>query len=101
MKERNEFVSYCNKDHLCIHIESVNLSDGIYELVPASNHSLDSAVLNQTELVQDRAKVRKSPRLVVPKKVNPSAFDLIISIYLFNLCCNNFICAFKFSRHCL
>ena len=50
MNERNEFVSYCNKDHLCIHIESVNLSNGVYELVPTSDHTPESDVLNLTEL---------------------------------------------------
>ena len=61
-KEINEFVSYCNKDHLCIHIESVNLSDGVYEMVPASDHTPESAVLNLTKLDQDPGQSPEEPK---------------------------------------
>ena len=62
MNERNEFVSYCNKDHLCIHIESINLSDGVYEPVPSRNHTPKSAVVNLTELDQDPGQSPEEPK---------------------------------------
>jgi hypothetical protein len=52
MKERNVFVSCCNKIHCRIHIETANLADGTYELVPT--HELDTAdaQVNALELIQ-------------------------------------------------
>ena len=62
MKERNEFVSCCNKEHLCNHIESVNLSDGVYELVPASDHTPEGSLLNLTALKQDPDQSSEEPK---------------------------------------
>ena len=48
-----EIESCCNLEHFCIHMESVNLSDGVYELVPTSEHASQGARLNLTKLNQD------------------------------------------------
>ena len=50
MKEINVFVSYCNKEHICIHIESVHLSDSIDELVLTNENELAKSRLNLTDL---------------------------------------------------
>jgi len=47
VKERNECVPLCNKEHLCIHIEAIHLIDGTYKLVPThENESHDGHVLS-------------------------------------------------------
>ena len=48
-----EIESCCNLEHFCIHMESVNLSDGVYELVPTSEHASQGSRLNLTKLNQD------------------------------------------------
>ena len=62
VKERNVFVSYCNKNHLCIHIETANLADGTYELVPTHGDDTDSAQVNSLELIQDPNKNSEEPK---------------------------------------
>ena len=47
------FVSYCNKFHSCIHIETANLADGTYELVPTHEDETNGAQVNALELIQD------------------------------------------------
>ena len=48
-----EIESCCNFENSCIHIEFVNLSDGLYELVPSSEHTPKGSLLNLTELNQE------------------------------------------------
>ena len=45
-----------------MHIESVQLSDGEYELVPASNSTPRSASLNLTDLNQDLGQSPEEPK---------------------------------------
>ena len=45
-----------------MHIESVQLSDGDYELVPASNSTPESASLNLTDLNQDLGQSPEEPK---------------------------------------
>ena len=47
------FVSYCNKFHPCIHIETANLVDGTYELVPTHESEPAGVQVNALELIQD------------------------------------------------
>ena len=50
------FVSYCNKFHACIHIETANLADGTYELVPVD------VQVNLTEVVEDPNQCSEEPK---------------------------------------
>ena len=53
VKEKNMFLSCCNKIHCCIHIETANLADGNYELVPTHEANTADAQVNALELIQD------------------------------------------------
>ena len=46
-------LSYSNHDNLALHIETVNLADGDYELVPADSLASQEVNLNCTNLAQD------------------------------------------------
>ena len=50
------FVSCCNKFHPCIHIETANLADGTYELVPVD------VQVNLTEVVEDPNQCSEEPK---------------------------------------
>ena len=52
MKERNH-LSYCNPENLALHIETVNLANGDYELVPADSRVDQEVNLNCANLSQD------------------------------------------------
>ena len=45
-----------------MHIESIQLSDGDYELVPVSNSTPESASLNLTDLNQDLGQSPEEPQ---------------------------------------
>ena len=62
VKERNEFVSCCNKIHYCIHIEIANLADGTYELVPTHEADTADAQVNALELIQDLNQSSEEPK---------------------------------------
>ena len=56
------FVSCCNKFHPCIHIETANLADGTYELVPTHvNMSVDAQV-NLIEVNQSLDHCSEEPK---------------------------------------
>ena len=57
-----KFVSCCKQDHLCIHIESINLSDGVYNLVRASDPTVESVSLNLIDLNQDSSQSPEEPK---------------------------------------
>ena len=40
VKKRNEVISLCNEEHICIHIDATTLIDGTNELVPKSKNEL-------------------------------------------------------------
>ena len=46
----------------CIHIETVNLSDGLYELIPADEIVADVNSVNLTELNQDPSQHPEEPK---------------------------------------
>ena len=62
VKERNVFVSRCNKIHCCLHIETANLADGTYELVPTHEADTTDAQVNALELIQDPNQCSKEPK---------------------------------------
>ena len=62
LKERNVFVSCCNKIHYCIHIETANFADGTYELVPTHEADTADAQVNALELIQDPNQSSEEPK---------------------------------------
>ena len=62
VNERNVFVSRCNKIHCCIHIETANLADGTYELVPTREVDTADAQVNTLELIQDPNQSSEEPK---------------------------------------
>ena len=86
-----------------MHIETVNLLDGDYELVPANTTTPEIVSLNFTDLNQDPNQCSEEPKATFeqcPKRQapvhNPIIFLLIIHLAAI-MCCNKFISAFKFS----
>ena len=57
-----QFVSCGNKFHPCIHIETANLADGTYELVPIHEDDTDSAQVYALELIQDPNQSLEEPK---------------------------------------
>ena len=45
-----------------MYIESINLSDGLYNLVPANDPTAESASLNLTDLNQDLGQSPEEPK---------------------------------------
>ena len=82
VKERNEFVSYYNKEHFCIHIESTSPADGTSELIPESEieqHDHD-ANLYLTELNQDPNHCSEEPKANFAKKGKPRCIIPLFSV---------------------
>ena len=81
----------------------MNLSDGVYELVPTTTSGdpvIDGFSLNLTELNKDPDQRLKEPKADSasaqegkPRCINPIIFTYIY-IYSFDICCNDFIWAF-------
>ena len=55
-------MSCCNKFHPCIHIETANLVDGTYELVPTHETDTADVQLNALELIQDPNQSSEEPK---------------------------------------
>ena len=70
MKERNH-LSYYNHENLALHIDSVNLADGDYELIPADSLAASEGNLNCDNVNQDLG--QQTISLTVPKKASPGA----------------------------
>ena len=47
--------------NLCIHIETVNLADGDYEIIPATGITPESAIVNCANLIQDLGQAPEEP----------------------------------------
>ena len=73
MKEINVFVSYCNKEHFCIHIESTSPADGTSELIPESEIEQRDANFCLTELNQDPNQCSKEPKANFAHEASPGA----------------------------
>ena len=82
MKERNQY--HVVTHHLALHIETVNLADGEYELVPVDSHVDQEVNLNCTNLTQD---LSQAPEVSLPDSAQEGKLRCIIP----------FISAFKFS----
>ena len=100
MKERNRYS--CVTHNLALHIETVNLTDGEYELGPADSRIDQEVNLNCANLSQDLGQAPEvflpdSAQEGKPRCIMPLFFKLLF-IYLFIMCCNNFFSTFKFSR---
>ena len=100
VKERNRYSWITH--NLALHIETVNLADGDYELVPADSRVDQEANLNCANLSQDLGQV---PEAYLPDSAQEGKHRSIIPLFFrvtFHLsiymCCNTFIPAFKFSR---
>ena len=85
-----------------MHIEPVNLADEEYELVPADSRVDQEVNLNCASVAQD---LGQAPEVFLPDSAQEGKprcimplFSELSFIYLFIMCCNNFISAFKFSR---
>ena len=71
-------MSYCNKEHFCIHIDSDYLSNGISELVPANENEpaesrLNLTDLNLIELNQDPDQCSEEPKANFAQEGKPGA----------------------------
>ena len=71
VKERNVFVSCGNKIHCCIHIETANLADGTYELVPTHETDTADVQLNALELIQDLNQSSEEPKASSTREGKP------------------------------
>ena len=85
-----------------MHIETVNLADGDYELVPADSRVDQEANLNCANLSQDLGQAPEvflpgSAQEGKPRSIIPLFSDLSFTIYLL-MYCNILFSAFKLSR---
>ena len=72
MKEKNH-LSYCNHEILALHIDSVNLADGDYELIPADTIASSEVNLNCANVNQDLGQAPEDSQFDMPKKARPGA----------------------------
>ena len=54
-------MSYCNKAHFCIHIESTAPTDGMYELIPEFKIEQRESNLNLTVIVEGPDQCSEEP----------------------------------------
>ena len=83
-----------------MHIESVNLADGDYELVPSDSLAATDVNLNCTNLAQDLGQAPEESQPDSAQEGKPRCMIPLFSLYLhltIHICCNNFICAFAYS----
>ena len=83
-----------------MHIESVNLADGDYELVPSDSISAENIDLNCTNVNQDLGQAPEESQFDSAQEGKPRCITHYFSCYIhltIRICCNNFICAFTFS----
>ena len=84
-----------------MHIETVNLLDGDYKLVPANTTTPESVSLNYTDLNQDPNQCSEEPKAIFeqcPRRQAPVHNPIILRIiFIFIcICCNNFIAHLRF-----
>ena len=99
MKER-KIISCHNNTSLHSHIESVDLIDGDYELVPSDSLATAGVDLNCTNVAQDLGQAPEDSRFDSAQEGKPRCMIPLFSRYLhltIHICCNNFICAFTYS----
>ena len=100
VKERNHYSWITH--NLALHIETVNLADSDYELVPAESRVDREVNLNCANLSQD---LGQDPEVFLPDSAQEGKprciiplFSEFLFFYLFIMCCNSILPAFKFSR---
>ena len=71
-------LSYSNHDNLALHIETVNLADGDYELVPADSLASQEVNLNCTNLAQD---LGQAPEVSLPNSAQEDKPRCIIPLF--------------------
>ena len=84
-----------------MHIESVNLVDGDYELVPSDSLAATDVNLNCTNMNQDLGQAPEDSQFDSAQEGKPRRITHYFPRYIhltIRICCNNFICAFMFSR---
>ena len=85
-----------------MHIETVNLLDGDYELVPANTTTPESVSLIYTNLNQDPNQCSEEPMATFeqcPRRHAPvhyALFSKLLFIYLFIMCCSSFFLHLSF-----
>ena len=79
VKEINVFVSFCNKEHFCIHIESTSSADGTSELIPESEIEQQEANLYLTELNQDPDQYSEETKANFTQEGKPRCIILLFS----------------------
>ena len=65
-----------------MHIETVNLADGDYELVPADSRVDQEVNLSCANLSQDLGQAPEAFLQTVPKKASPGALCLIFRVII-------------------
>ena len=76
MKERNQY--HVVTHHLALHIETVNLADGEYELVPVDSHVDQEVNLNCTNLSQG---LGQAPEVFLPDSAQEGKPRCIIPLF--------------------
>ena len=93
-------LSYSNHDNLALHIETVNLADGDYELVPADSLATPKVNLNCASVNQDLGQAPEDSHFDSAQEGKPRCITHYFLHYIhltIDICCNNFICTFTFS----
>ena len=75
---RKEIVYHVVTHNLALHIETVNLADSEYELVPADSHIDQEANLNCTNLAQD---LGQAPEVCLPDSAQEGKLWCIIPLF--------------------
>ena len=82
-----------------MHIESVNLADGDYELVLSDSVSAENIDLNCTNMNQDLGQAPEDSQFDSAQEGKPRCITHYFPHYIhqtIHICCNNFICALHF-----
>ena len=76
---RKEIIYHVVTHNLALHIETVNLADGEYELVPTDSCVIQEANLNCTNLAQD---LGQAPEVSLPDSAQEGKLRCIILLFL-------------------
>ena len=62
VKKRNEVISLCNEEHLCIRIDATTTTDDMNEWMHESVNELQEAQANLTESIEDTIQSSEEPK---------------------------------------
>ena len=68
----------------------------MYEWIPESENEQHESNLNVTRVGEDPDQSLEEHKANFAQKASPGAFKYLLFSSICNLCCNLFICAFKF-----